>query len=794
MKKSILLFLILVIFITSKTFSHEQNVHQYMVREAYKLLSISLSGNYPVLQSHVGTTETGDNVFIPGGKLVIGAYREDEEDAVYWHFFPFGWTASNTHFWRPDGGDNWQFVVLGKTYENAYQKAIKYIYGGYELDVPYAGSNIIEAYTAPQNLFEFYKTKRIYYKGYYQIYPGDFINRNYWITSSDEFRDKIVWEILGRVCHLIADMSVPAHVHGDRHPADLGDPDSYEVWMGNGSYTYWNYLSALNQGGIVDVSNKSNPLKYLLYTTAQITDFFPSNDYDGNNIYGCNDPFSNYSGLQSFIDELNTNFGGAPPNPFNEDLKPSISDYSFNYGIRMIASFLYWFAKEANLEFVPFNPKFEVTPTTNNIGSGKADASFSGSFIITNIGDVTLNLTIQAPMGVDLVGQNPAHTVYKTLYPGNSTAINYSGYFGGHEYGPFTETITIDDNDDNIHKTHTITGTLLLPDYCYGETDAKAASPEEQLFDKAFIDYFAVNNKSLDNDKSKSIKERLSFAYKLLKQPETESVDKICKMIIDLYPESEMGISFYAMGLLWEASLSKEAPEFGEKEFKSYLKELTERKDKYKINGYAQLISSLLDVGNDIKGLERLFTDYKYDVLKELALFHQFIHYYVYKQDKERAREISDKLDKMFVDSKYGYQAHLIFGDEGYSLEGMKKLMDEKKADLLAKSLAKSRDNQAEILSEMPTEYKLFNNYPNPFNPTTIIKYSVPKVSNVRLSIYNMMGQLIKTLVNETKAPGFYNAEWNGTNESNLQVSSGIYFYRFESDNFISNKKMILLR
>ena len=57
-----------------------------------------------------------------------------------------------------------------------------------------------------------------------------------------------------------------------------------------------------------------------------------------------------------------------------------------------------------------------------------------------------------------------------------------------------------------------------------------------------------------------------------------------------------------------------------------------------------------------------------------------------------------------------------------------------------------------------------------------------------------MMGQLIKTLVNESKAPGFYNVEWDGTNESNSKVASGIYFYRIECENFVANNKMILLK
>jgi len=100
----------------------------------------------------------------------------------------------------------------------------------------------------------------------------------------------------------------------------------------------------------------------------------------------------------------------------------------------------------------------------------------------------------------------------------------------------------------------------------------------------------------------------------------------------------------------------------------------------------------------------------------------------------------------------------------------------------------------SEINSQNPNGYHLFQNYPNPFNPSTTIKYSVPKVSNVKIQVYNMMGQLIKTLVNETKAPGFYNVLWNGTNESNSKVASGIYFYRLESDNFVANNKMILIK
>ncbi len=456
--------------------------------------------------------------------------------------------------------------------------------------------------------------------------------------------------------------------------------------------------------------------------------------------------------------------------------------------IRATAGLLYWFAKEA--EILP-SPSLTVSPTTYNVGSGRSGTYFDGSFKITNTGNVNLNLTIQSPIwGVNLEGQDPNHIVSKFLMPGWMVTIFYTGSFGAHNYGPFTETVTIDDNDNNIHKTHSITGTLLLPDFCFGETHSMSLSPEEQVFDKEFIGYFPISNDSLDIFKNKSIKERLNFAYKLLKKDKNEKVEDICKTIINTYPESEMGLSFYAMGLLWEAAYSDEAPDFKETDFKKYLTELTFRKEKYKIYGYAQLILSLLDVGNDIEGFEKLFSDYKYGRLKELALFHQFIHYYKYEQNKDKAKQISDKLDALFISSRYGYQAHLIMGDEGYTLKGLMKLVEKEQTSFVAKSAAVN----STLLVEMPSEYKLYNNYPNPFNPNTTIKFSIPKISNVKIIIYNILGQSIKTLVNEVKAPGVYSVEWNGTNENSINVTSGIYFYRLESNEFAAINKMILLR
>ena len=94
----------------------------------------------------------------------------------------------------------------------------------------------------------------------------------------------------------------------------------------------------------------------------------------------------------------------------------------------------------------------------------------------------------------------------------------------------------------------------------------------------------------------------------------------------------------------------------------------------------------------------------------------------------------------------------------------------------------------------VPTKFDLSQNYPNPFNPSTTIKFSVPKATVVILKIYNMIGQEVATLVNEQKEIGFYSLTWNGKNNFNTQVASGVYIYRIVAGDFVSVKKMNLLK
>ena len=90
---------------------------------------------------------------------------------------------------------------------------------------------------------------------------------------------------------------------------------------------------------------------------------------------------------------------------------------------------------------------------------------------------------------------------------------------------------------------------------------------------------------------------------------------------------------------------------------------------------------------------------------------------------------------------------------------------------------------------QLPTEFNLLQNYPNPFNPTTTILYQLPKSTHVKLSIYDITGKLVETLVNEYKNAGYYSIEWNAENSS-----SGIYLYRIDAGEFSNVRKCLIVK
>ncbi len=93
-----------------------------------------------------------------------------------------------------------------------------------------------------------------------------------------------------------------------------------------------------------------------------------------------------------------------------------------------------------------------------------------------------------------------------------------------------------------------------------------------------------------------------------------------------------------------------------------------------------------------------------------------------------------------------------------------------------------------------PEEFSLRQNYPNPFNPVTTLRYDIPENSHVTVTIYDMLGREVKTLINHTQDAGYRSIIWNATNDYDKPVSAGIYLYQIQAGEYISTKKMVLLK
>ena len=96
--------------------------------------------------------------------------------------------------------------------------------------------------------------------------------------------------------------------------------------------------------------------------------------------------------------------------------------------------------------------------------------------------------------------------------------------------------------------------------------------------------------------------------------------------------------------------------------------------------------------------------------------------------------------------------------------------------------------------AQIPEDFDLSQNFPNPFNPSTVIRYALPKDNFVFLKVIDLMGREVTTLVNSFQTKGNKSVVWNAVNNQGLTVSAGVYFYSIESGEFMSTKKMILIK
>jgi len=467
--RSLVWILALLLFVPTAevAFAHKQHVHQYIVSEAYFLLMQKANNNILELPLHIGSVSSiyaADSAW-QRPYVTTGAWREDEEDVVFGYdqspFPPIQNYAlvSITHFWDADDGDltknmfrltvenPWPIppvnIDIGP-YENAFDKFKKFADGGWvawyprSMKATNASNNHIlliaplpdlTTYGIPlsyDSLTKFYTSSVCRLRSdagtSYEIFDANDLklvdpNTISLIVVEDDVRDHIAWEVLGRMCHLLGDMSVPAHAHRDEHGLN---PDSYEEYMGDASnnFAVWDHL---NSGEVLDpYTTDQDALHFLMYVMQQQSDHFGSNgpaEGQGNdNLTG-----TPRSSEIAFLNGLPLGALGPPTGdagPWTTENLNNIRDKTFPFVIRATAGLLYWFCREAGL-MGPLNASEETTAPTipvSNLLLQNYPNPFNGS---SNIG-FTIRETSRVRLSVfDILGREVATLVNEEKAPGS---------------------------------------------------------------------------------------------------------------------------------------------------------------------------------------------------------------------------------------------------------------------------------------------------------------------------------------------------------------------------------------
>ncbi|MBT3683870.1 MAG: T9SS type A sorting domain-containing protein [Candidatus Marinimicrobia bacterium] len=174
-------------------------------------------------------------------------------------------------------------------------------------------------------------------------------------------------------------------------------------------------------------------------------------------------------------------------------------------------------------------------------------------------------------------------------------------------------------------------------------------------------------------------------------------------------------------------------------------------------------------VGDEIRGeAVSIPVDYKQQNLIFMMMYSDFeegevIHFELYDSEHDEMMRISDRIIFSTNQTLGTVDNPILLSGKGYSVV-------------------------------IPESFNLSQNFPNPFNPITEIQYSIPVDSKVVLNVYDISGRLVKTLISNYQSAGYHSVKWDGSNESGIMSSSGIYFYRMTTGEYTEMRKMILLK
>ncbi len=378
MKLLKILFAILLFFNISKSIAQDRlgtNSHKWVTQEAWELVKLQYPNlYYGFFNDKIGYFNEGypSNDF-QNGTVMAGTIREDVNDIVYdlsWDCSIWG-RHTSTHFWDADEGDEitwWQFDCV---YRQALQKLISYWHLRRKEDnTSFLKLGLSENFriyhrttnqliwirlTLPDNinLAQGIQNPSLLMVNKWSVIgspqeflvnmPIDLFFTTVGITTYENnnylgYFNKVLWEILGRMCHLLEDMSIPAHVHLDIHDGS----DSYENSLEN-QYTIRTRGHALSQGGLIKWHLLCNPFRTIMYVQNQIADRFPSNDENGDWAllnFGPDDYQFKYNEIWSVY----TRVAGIPvvwPG-LTPELYNAILDNSYVYSMRCVAGLLYY--------------------------------------------------------------------------------------------------------------------------------------------------------------------------------------------------------------------------------------------------------------------------------------------------------------------------------------------------------------------------------------------------------------------------------------------------------------------
>ncbi len=192
---------------------------------------------------------------------------------------------------------------------------------------------------------------------------------------------------------------------------------------------------------------------------------------------------------------------------------------------------------------------------------------------------------------------------------------------------------------------------------------------------------------------------------------------------------------------------------------------------------YAEHLHQSGQFDDALKMYSILETKFPKTMLAKKALYDTWMVNYFQKEDTPAALAARNKLEADFPNDEWVYMMKTAMGEQ---------------AELPDPNIGK--ENAEDITEKTVDKFAVYANYPNPFNPETLIKYDVPEADHVEITIFDIQGRKVTTLINSQVESGQHSVTWRGRDAYGRQVASGMYFYRTSYRDYVVTRKMLLMR